>query len=290
MYVCRHCLVEERENQDTELSHGHSYRKVLLHTLLHGFVEVYVTDFICRHCSRMNNFDGADLAIFSASEKTVYMRELLDFWLYHVACIGGTFREAYEISMCLSRCVSKRLITGGAEHKTRRRSASNCFAAFPKTLHVPEKSNLTNLFTCRTCEDRDGRLCGIAMDITAAGVLGELPKFVRPAVALPPTKNCATAQYLLPKASQKNYVDALCRCARTAKGTSVFSINCGGHMESHVSAAEEISSAPRIERKKYFVGSFISQILQEIPHARSERSGTSNANDQNSKDGTINGV
>lgn len=80
-------------------------RRVILHALLHGSLDVVVLDFICLSCDKMF-FDGRDAALFACSRTVACSRDLLDFWLYHVTMLSGTFRGGYELSKSVSGSVS----------------------------------------------------------------------------------------------------------------------------------------------------------------------------------------
>lgn len=77
-------------------------RIVTLHTLIYGSTYIVVSDFRCKNCERTTIYDGRDDGLFLISRKMVFARELIDYWLYAVAMLGHTFREAFEMSRKVS--------------------------------------------------------------------------------------------------------------------------------------------------------------------------------------------
>ncbi len=98
---------------------------------------VYVLDLICIRCSAVSRFDGADASVFAATEYDLYSEDHLDFWLYTVACLDGSFREAYELSLLARRQATMHLLGIGRRLEANRRAAITLLAYFIKTLHVP---------------------------------------------------------------------------------------------------------------------------------------------------------
>lgn len=67
-------------------------RSARLHTLLSGTIDIAVLALLCPKCEKLVYFDVRDYGFFVVTGTVVYCRELIDFWIYHVAVIGGTFR------------------------------------------------------------------------------------------------------------------------------------------------------------------------------------------------------
>lgn len=76
-------------------------RRVLLHSLERGTIPISVIDMVCPRCSGLHTFDGKDESLFALSRSTVFSRELIDYWIYIVAMLGGNIREAFELSVVL---------------------------------------------------------------------------------------------------------------------------------------------------------------------------------------------
>ncbi len=99
-----------------------------MHTLGHGSLQIFATDiFVCLVGSSSISMD---LTVVYFLQQGVYCRDLLDFWLYHTAGLGGTFRNAYELSNVFSDSATLNVFKLGENLKTQRRAASTSFAAF----------------------------------------------------------------------------------------------------------------------------------------------------------------
>ncbi len=133
--------------------------------------KTFVTDFTCSACRRVNQFDGADFGFFAATSRSVYCSDLLDFWLYHSTCLGGTFRVAYEMSQEFGNSPALNVFKLSENLSSNSRAANTCFSAFLRTLAVPYGHELDNIFRCTQCHDGTGRLNAIVMDGTATGIL-----------------------------------------------------------------------------------------------------------------------
>ena len=145
----------------TEGSYIEKIRVVSLHTLIHGTIGAQVVDVVCKHCSSISYFDGKDLALFAATEKSVYSREILDYLLYHVTCLGATFREAHESFLRINRFTSVKKARLGGPPGTRK-SSNTCFALVLKTLCIESSSCVSKIFRCEKFEDYSGRINAIA--------------------------------------------------------------------------------------------------------------------------------
>lgn len=105
-------------------------RCVKVHTLLQVTIEAAVLDLICPECKFINRFDGRNAAMFAWSVNVVFARDLIDFWLYHVAMLGGTFRAAFKFSRSISNTAAAAYSRLGSSSSCRRRLSNNYFRSF----------------------------------------------------------------------------------------------------------------------------------------------------------------
>ena len=95
---CRHCGT----NIIGKEASNNGRREVNLHTLHHGSMKVDVMDLICPKCQCIVPYDGFGDALFCASNKNMYTRELLVSWVYDVCAVGAPFRDSFASWMsCL---------------------------------------------------------------------------------------------------------------------------------------------------------------------------------------------
>ncbi len=120
-------------------------------------------------------------------------REPLDFWLYHVSCLGGTFRQAYELSQHYAQNASIRQIIA------RETIAIHSVGRECLLLQLSENAIVASgcrfgsyIFFDKICEEVSPdclvRIKGVVLDGTAAGILGKIPCFERPALNHPAPK------------------------------------------------------------------------------------------------------
>lgn len=94
--------------------------------------------------------------------------------------------------------------------KINRQKCNEAFNLFIKSLHF-SNAELVELFSYPVCESTrsDGTriLDDIVMDGTAAGILGELPKFERPdSTVLEASRSVVDRQYIITSASLPEFV------------------------------------------------------------------------------------
>lgn len=184
--TCTHCsflLVAEGSLKNCTLSTS----EVKLHTLIYGSTYIRVSNMQCPNCQRWTVFDGRDEGLFAYSMRTVLARELLDYWLYSLAMLGQTFREAFKMSLHVSRTSSAKYARwDGFDLAPLRLVANQAFSAFLKCIEYSDEAKHLYLFSCKTCESNDARgrriLRVVVLYGTATGVLGRLPVFDRPRI------------------------------------------------------------------------------------------------------------
>ncbi len=267
--VCDGCRCEFL-NDDQLRNYSPSHREVTMHTLGHGSITIFVTDFTCLACRRVNHFDGADCGLFAATSRSVYCRDLLDFWLYHSACLGGTFRVAYEMSKEFGNSPGLSVFKLGDNLSSNRRAANTCFSAFLRTLAVPEGQELDNIFRCTQCQDGTGRLNAIVMDGTATGILGRLPKYDRPSLGLQAARNSSLTQYVVQNAKIRKFLESFCSFAKSPNSDGVFIVTIGGENRRSVwDAAEILFNANIGHHKLHVVREFMAVAFEVLPFPRS---------------------
>lgn len=108
-----------------------------------------------------------------------------------------------------------------------RQRANEAFNKYLVTLWFPD-DDLNALFTCTKCErtwpDGTKQMDGIVMDGTAAGILEELPKFVRVQRSIPSISSVAEVQYLMPTPMLRAFIDAIFRAAPSARDETTFAV------------------------------------------------------------------
>lgn len=185
-------------------------RKAELHTLINGTIDIIVVDLVCPDCGEVARFDGIDCAMFSGGKKAIYQRDLLDYCLYQVSMVGGTFREAYELSKQVSRSLSAEYVRLGRPLAANRRAASSAFSAFLSAIALPPENVMSRVFECSRCEEvmSDGptSIRGIVMDGTATGILGELPRYERPSMPVEAATDTTKLQFLFPAAKARSFL------------------------------------------------------------------------------------
>ncbi len=236
---CKFCH-RKISDESLDAAFASSLREVTLHTLSHGSMKISVTDYIFLYCSEVKLFDGVDSSLFAATSRSVFCRDILDFWVYHVVALGGTFREAYQLSKQVSKSPGMGLFRIGGELTTRRRSSSTCFAGFLRTLTVPKGAKTATLFTCSKCEDADGRLSAIVMDGTATGILGKLPNFDRPSTVIPSCRGPSVSQFILSRAKVRRFLESFCSSARRPTSDGTFDVLKGKRSNADWKAAEDL--------------------------------------------------
>lgn len=93
-----------------------SRREVVLHTLMYGSTYISACDLKYLKCSHTTIYDGKDDGIFVLLMRTAFNLEVLDYWLYAVAMLGKTFREAFEMSRKYANSESSRNARWGDLH------------------------------------------------------------------------------------------------------------------------------------------------------------------------------
>ena len=195
-------------------------RPAVLHTLINGSLYISVVDLICPSCGTDVKFDGRDCAMFAATKKIIYHRELLDYWLYQVSMVGGTFREAYELSKQVSRSTSAEYFRLGNPLSSNRRTASSAFSSFLSTIAMPPEDVLSKVFSCSKCEkvrnDGSKEMRAVVMDGTATGILGELPPYDRPSFLVAAATDTTKIQFLFPASKARSFFNEFFRAASSS--------------------------------------------------------------------------
>lgn len=219
---CPECKYDARGSTSTT----ESQRKVWLHTLHHGEIEIVVTDLTCGICGACIPYDGLSDAIFCVTKKHTFSRELLDMWLWDICGTGGTFRDAYSSWASKSYATSASFHRIGKLSNVTRQLSNDAFTLFLKALKFPRDEDLAQLFSCSVCETNDVSgekyLGGIVMDGTALGILGALPNFSRHEKRVCPVPKIADRQYLMRSPKLRAFVEAVLKSAKSAGNTTVF--------------------------------------------------------------------
>ena len=206
---CQGCHYDARTSKDTVFQR----RIVSLHTLHHGAISFWVTDFNCRYCGKLIPYDGLEDGVFCVNGKQVFTREVLDKWVWDICGSGGTFRDAYSSWSSKATAFSACFQIIGATLYVNRLLCNEVFSLFLKSLKFPRNENLFELFSCSTCEtrDSDGKrvLKGVVMDGTALGILGTLPNFSRHTKVVMPLKGVPNEQYIIRDAKLRGFAESI---------------------------------------------------------------------------------
>lgn len=201
-------------------------RSAVLHTLINGTINITVEDIFCHRCGVHIAFDGRDCAMFAATKKVICHRELMDYRVYQVCMLEGTFREAYELSAEVSKSSSAVHVRLGGPLASNRRTSSTAFSAFLSTIALPAEHILSKVFSCQKCREihNDGSktMRAIVMDGTATEILGNLPKFERPAMLIDSASDTTKLQYLFPPAKARGFFNLLLRSASSSAYDDYF--------------------------------------------------------------------
>ena len=78
-------------------------QKVVLHTLHARSFEVYFNYTVSGANDALTPYDCTVDALFCMNASTAYSRDIFDLRVFQAACLGDTFRNAYELSHQKSR-------------------------------------------------------------------------------------------------------------------------------------------------------------------------------------------
>lgn len=101
-------------------------RHFTVHRLMHGSTGATVAEIRCHHCQKINWYEGRCEGLFVYCQVNVFSRELLDYWLYGIAPLGGTFRETLELSRAFSQSSSAEFTRWGGKPLSCSRKHGNC--------------------------------------------------------------------------------------------------------------------------------------------------------------------
>lgn len=207
-----------------------SGREVVLHALIYGSTYIWENDLFCPKCKRTTIFDGRDDALFAVSRRTMFAPELLDQWLYSVAMLEQTFREAFDVTLKLSRSTSVEFARwGGFPLSCKVHLGNQAFAKFLRCIEYRDELCLHSLFSCKTCErvDERGRrvLRAVMLDGTATGVLGKLSILNRPKTLIPLGASTAKVQFLIPHQLARGFFYQLFSKMGSAQSKRYFTVN-----------------------------------------------------------------
>lgn len=184
----------------------------------------------CKKCNQLTLFDSRGSAVLVSSMYNVYLRELLDVLMYQIVCLGGTFREGYDLMKFQSHTASMRFARwGGFDLVCRRRSTSNTFAIFLRVIEYPPDVLNDKVFRCTTGETSDASgkvmMYGLVIDGTATGILGDLPKLQRPQININAAKGTASQQFIFRHQHVRRYFVTMFKLAKKFEYHSQFAMD-----------------------------------------------------------------
>lgn len=219
-------------------------RKVTLHTLTHGSIKMHVMDWICRICNKKVCYTGMLYAIFPCRRSSAFTVELMYIWIRAVCMQGISYRDSYKLVRAVATAPSVRSKYESDESflnskysDLKRRCANDVFRDFVSSLHVSTDRVTSTLFSCKECEqplseadkvelglkDRDTerdpqidannlkRFNAVAIDGTAAGILGSLPEFIRNETKLKLPQGITRKTKMLQKKVYQNSLTEMCK-------------------------------------------------------------------------------
>lgn len=145
-------------------------------------------------CIGTNQFYGQDVrtmptisalqgmgdTVFSFSKSHIFMREVLDAWVYDVCCTSTPFRNSFAARIRICTSESAATIRASCVPTINRQRANEAFNLFMRTSRFPKQDEQA-LFSSTTCEKAmscgSKRLDGTIMDCTPVDILGDLPNF-----------------------------------------------------------------------------------------------------------------
>jgi len=140
------------------------------------------------------------------------------------------------------------------------------------------------VFNCTKCmelsEDGKPRFSGLVIDGTATGILGNLPDFNRPAVFVPPAKETARLQFILPSPKLRVALTHLFKAASEGAGRDSFDISlpkikaCQEFVSTFLTnndMSEEITSILTLMRVAYDISKFEDMASSSLRKGKTRR-------------------